>query len=591
MDFDGKGRRWVGSETEWPEEFSTPRDLHEDDFLCEVKRDNDADKDDVNVVLTNYGDAASLTADEVLEDFGRGVSLQDVEDAIGPAGHRRAAWLDDRTYRIHHDRAYKYPILDGSGDSRQYANPLTGTGLLRALRELRFNHSCFPDAPRRLIYITDLDPAFVHALAATASIHQTPVLKDAIHKHLESHTSIAVKIPSEGFLTFQLNLHLPFFLLRKAKPPDDPVGGINTKPRRRWTALPFLRLERSRFQDQESEGVWGIHDAHISVVVAGSHDLRYTAYGFVDTEIDGYLTDCEEEDLRFDRIAGGEIEADTPIWRARDYYLKIFEIRIDKVREEWEYLMHKLEPGVQQYMADHPFTVSCRSALAGERSAEMKEAFDWALQTMGLLRRLHGVLSDTVDAWASFSSPGEDIGYFQSSPAAPISQQARRSLRAVRTTFRELHGYQKRLALLIVSCSDFSETLNFHLKLEGKESADYHGVNSEVVLSLFYPVALVAAIFSVKPEAIPFDMNPKSFFLATLAAIIIAYTIRAVVQRLLASWPSLRRTVTAIWAVPLRGKVTDKPRGREGQDGLPPVASTRSRGRAADMELAREQGH
>src|SRR5271155_3925789 len=104
-------------------------------------------------------------------------------------------------------------------------------------------------------------------------------------------------------------------------------------------------------------------------------------------------------------------------------------------------------------MNEHPFTLSRRSGTAGERTAEMKEAFDWTLQTMGLLRRLDGVLSDTVEAWKSFNSPGEDIGYFRDTDAAAISPNARRSLHAIKAIF-QLQGSQKKMALLNKRCSD-----------------------------------------------------------------------------------------------------------------------------------------
>src|SRR5947207_14845000 len=108
-------------------------------------------------------------------------------------------------------------------------------------------------------------------------------------------------------------------------------------------------------------------------------------------------------------------------------------------------------------MTEHPFTLSRRSG-----TAEIKEAFDWTLQTMDLLRRLDGVLSDTVEAWQSFNSPGEDIGYFRDTDAAAISPNARRSLHAIKATFRQLQGSQKKMASLNKCCSDFSRAVSQH---------------------------------------------------------------------------------------------------------------------------------
>jgi hypothetical protein len=111
-------------------------------------------------------------------------------------------------------------------------------------------------------------------------------------------------------------------------------------------------------------------------------------------------------------------------------------------------------------MNDHPFTLSQRFGTSGERAAEMKEAFDWTLKTMDLLRRLDGVLSDTVGAWEMFSSPDEDIGYFRDTDAAAISPNARRSLNAIKAIFRQLAGNRKKIDLLNKCCSDFSKAVS-----------------------------------------------------------------------------------------------------------------------------------
>jgi hypothetical protein len=90
-----------------------------------------------------------------------------------------------------------------------------------------------------------------------------------------------------------------------------------------------------------------------------------------------------------------------------------------------------------------------------ERAAEMKESFDWALKTMDLLRRLDGVLCDTVEAWKSFNSPDEDLGYF-----GDISPNAHRSIDAINVIFRQLQRNQRRLFLLKNCCSEFSRAVS-----------------------------------------------------------------------------------------------------------------------------------
>ena len=85
----------------------------------------------------------------------------------------------------------------------------------------------------------------------------------------------------------------------------------------------------------------------------------------------------------------------------------------------------------------------------------MKADFDWACQTMDILSRLHGVLSDTVASWKSFSSAEEDIDYFRGA-----SMYTQLYLRAIGATFRELEGDEKRLDLLKSRCTEFSRVVS-----------------------------------------------------------------------------------------------------------------------------------
>ena len=301
----------------------------------------DDDQNILDVYSMFSGDTASVCEAEVIEDFCRGRNLSHVESGCFPGGSRGTVWLDDRV---------SIPSLEGRGDTRQYDNPLTATGLMRALNRMRFHHETLPDAARRLIYISDLPPSCILALTATASTHQVPVLRNSIYKHLTSKISIAVKIPSIGFLTFQLDLHLPYFLLKKSHPPKDAFPEINPKSRTKWIDLSFLMMDASESHSQELKEVWGVHEVQISCVVTGSDDWRWVAYGFVDNEIDGSQTDLNEYEMCIDRIAAGQLVADVPIWRPRDYWLTVFKIRIKEVRGAWEYLIHKVELSANQYV-------------------------------------------------------------------------------------------------------------------------------------------------------------------------------------------------------------------------------------------------
>lgn len=52
-----------------------------------------------------------------------------------------------------------------------------------------------PDAERRLIFITNIDPPMAKTLIRTVSLHQAPSLHDALDKHLAAEAFIGVELP------------------------------------------------------------------------------------------------------------------------------------------------------------------------------------------------------------------------------------------------------------------------------------------------------------------------------------------------------------------------------------------------------------
>jgi hypothetical protein len=337
------GRSQTRFRDSWCEVFSSPREIRDEQKLVKVRREQEADGDDVGIFFFDDKDTATPLEVDVLESYCQGTNLKYVKDGKGSAGGYRNVWLDDRN---------SFPGVEGSGEEREHENPLTATGLLRALELRQFNHEKLPDAARRLIYISDLSPDNIHALAATASSLHAPALRNAIYRHLVFRPSIAVKIPSVGFRTFQLELHLPFFILGKSTPPKKTCGTLKTKPDRGWKDVSFLKLDTldSSVQSSEPNEVWSLQEAQISIVLTGIDDWRWTGYGFVDAEVDGLLEDISKEELGFDQVARGEHEAKFPIWRPLDYWARVAEVRISQTTRHYENIMYKLNFAFEQYV-------------------------------------------------------------------------------------------------------------------------------------------------------------------------------------------------------------------------------------------------
>jgi hypothetical protein len=62
------------------------------------------------------------------------------------------------------------------------------------------------------------------------------------------------------------------------------------------------------------------------------------------------LAEPSEMDLLHDQISARGLHSNYSIQKPRDYWIKIFEIRIRYVKEIWDYLVHELELGVEQYV-------------------------------------------------------------------------------------------------------------------------------------------------------------------------------------------------------------------------------------------------
>jgi hypothetical protein len=121
----------------WHDDFSTDRDFKENETWVEEIRGFRTDQDDIDrngdvdensdigiVMLDHECPVRSRIVREVLF-FGRNYHLRDLENGKGEAGHRRAAWIDDRITRG----------PNAGKRARKYQNPSTATGVFKSYRE------------------------------------------------------------------------------------------------------------------------------------------------------------------------------------------------------------------------------------------------------------------------------------------------------------------------------------------------------------------------------------------------------------------------------------------------------------------------
>lgn len=132
---------------------------------------------------------------------------------------------------------------------------------------------------------------------------------------------------------------------------------IDGKPLRESWDLPFLSrpISASTSTDKLHKEYF-LYEAQISVAVTGIDDSVWVAYGFVDTyfgseeSVDRYDQWKGRRLGRPDPLAAGQIDANSPIWTPREYFIRVFEIRINQVRREWYFIIDVVENEVKQYV-------------------------------------------------------------------------------------------------------------------------------------------------------------------------------------------------------------------------------------------------
>jgi len=281
------------------------------------------------------------------------------------------------------------------------------------------------------------------------------------------------------------------------------------------------------------KSVWGLYEVQISCVVTGWDEFRWIAYGFVDSEIDGYLADYTEDDLIFDPIGGGNFDKDFPHWRPRDYWIKVFEHRIAQVMLRWENLVKEVELSIIERKNELMLATPEKLTLS-----DLAEGSKWNSKMRGLLSWLEGSLSATNEAWDSFFN--DDISYFNDTDA-----WVRRSILEIKDKFRCLRGYQRKMSQLTIRLEGYHKRItqlqeDRNLE-ERKKFDDQNKFISEFTVSVLYPLALTTAIFSMQPQVIPFDLTHRSLIITVLALFAVVFFLRHVIKAMWYRWAMVQK--------------------------------------------------
>ena len=128
---------------------------------------------------------------------------------------------------------------------------------------------------------------------------------------------------------------------------------FGNKPLRLSWQLPLLPWSKSALGFPA--GGQCLCETQISVTVTGIDHRVWTAYGLFDTyhgsddSVETYLQ-AEARTGGPDPLTAGQLTAHSLIWTPREYFFKVFEIRINQVRRQWRAIIDEVEEDVEKYV-------------------------------------------------------------------------------------------------------------------------------------------------------------------------------------------------------------------------------------------------
>ena len=169
--------------------------------------------------------------------------------------------------------------------------------------------------------------------------------------NLKADYVLLTLVQPKAFPMFELKLHLPYFKLITGYPPKK----ARHRMKSRLTDVSFLRAGTSNFVGRDV-----ILQGHYSIVIHGYSDQNWDAHSFENNDFDDDDWDdedsedenSEDEEFQEDPNAGreGKVEANVPIWDAREYFLRIFDVRSTQILQPAKHLVRWLERSIDSYV-------------------------------------------------------------------------------------------------------------------------------------------------------------------------------------------------------------------------------------------------
>ncbi|KAF2825940.1 hypothetical protein CC86DRAFT_467526 [Ophiobolus disseminans] len=299
-------------------------------------------------------------------------------------------------------------------------------------------------------YVHQPDLDYVSAIAKTISYPEANTIKQAVKDFISRECRVQVALESRG-IRFSLNFNIPYLILRQQAPNHEFHAPSNPEQRSGQDSLFSIPSDTNPNQR------FNLYETQVTIVVSGWDNTRWVAYAFSNAkqELTGDKQDPDErlyEDyLATDGMNGPFIDANSPIWDPRKYWLWIVALRSDIILQEWEYLVQTLAPFCQSLLE-----------FAQRSKVEVVYKFDRLIEISTVLAHTEECVCKAGRAWAKFADADGDANFFSDM----TSDLAMKSMRDIRNAFQSLKLLEAKLESLSKSCKASSEVIKLQLEAE-----------------------------------------------------------------------------------------------------------------------------
>ncbi|KAK1676014.1 hypothetical protein BDP55DRAFT_119083 [Colletotrichum godetiae] len=325
----------------------------------------------------------------------------------------------------------------------------------------------------------------------TSSRAEREGLAEAIYKHVTFRPYFGVAIRSPGLRTFNLHFQIPTFVLRYRK--GNSNGDSGTDEIRQSIDLSFLFPSTRRTHDASTPQ--SLDERHISLLVTGFDEARWTAYCFADSHLDGEeslraLADYTDRELLTDPVSCGKLPLGA-LWDPREYFLAILRIRLRQFDNEWARTVQFLDQAIANQLSQE----SDRRMRGSPFQDNKLESQIRLAHTEALITQLLHTISGTIESWERFQEDQLD-SYFdglQTRPSFPFDACRQDMLKAI----GNVRNYEDSLHSMKSLCQvKYSPTPQYSVLQTTKHQTERRIRILTSTFMLFMPLSLSASIMS-----------------------------------------------------------------------------------------------